>query len=214
MRYRPVRFFIKLPPGKVSEAGIDIVGFLPEEDKTAGPGLFLRLQNAFLIAGGANQMVGSDNKDIFRRLEIHTGQDDRRGGLSGLFLKDAAEGDTLKSLHLVQDDVATGIIRDDDKLVTVGHVAGKRLLKQGMVLLDTDKLFREIRAGERPEALALPAGENQALHNSSVLPPSFRASTMRLTSWARSFGHTITASGVSTMTRFSTSTAATVLEEE
>ena len=81
---------------------------------------------------------------------------------------------------------------------------------------ENGKDFAELYRFAR-KALDSVVSENKhgtAVYSNYFLPASFKASTIFFTSWALSFVQTMMASGVSTMTRFSTSTAATVRVDE
>ena len=73
-------------------------------------------------------------------------------------------GDALEGLHLVFHDKLVFFIGHYDKFITEGNIPGNRFLKNGMILLDTDKLLGIIFPGQRPQPVSPAARQHKTFH--------------------------------------------------
>ena len=89
-------------------------------------------------------MVGNNDKDIFRRSQVKAGKGDRLHGPARFLLIHTAIRSALESLHLILYDKAIFSPCDDDEFITEWKISGDCLLKQRMILLNFDELFRII----------------------------------------------------------------------
>ena len=109
-------------------------------------------------------MIACNNKHQLRQRELQTGKHDGRRSFSPDLLQHEPVGNTLEGLHLVFHDKLIFFISNYDKLIAIGNIPGNRLLKNGMILLDADKLLRIIFPGQRPKPVASSSGQYKTFH--------------------------------------------------
>ena len=148
----------------IPEPGFGFADIHPEGNKPAVPCQLCRPCDIVFIGRTFNQMIACNNKHQLRQRELQTGKHDGRRSFSPDLLQHEPVGNTLEGLHLVFHDKLIFFISNYDKLIAIGNIPGNRLLKNGMILLDADKLLRIIFPGQRPKPVASSSGQYKTFH--------------------------------------------------
>ena len=105
-------------------------------------------------------MIRDDNKNKLGWNKIHTGQCDRLQGAPALLLVYTPVRRALEGFHLVFNNESVFCPGYDNVFVTKRKISGNSFLKEGMVFLNLNELFRIVFTGKGPHTRSLSAGKN------------------------------------------------------
>ena len=105
-------------------------------------------------------MIRDDNKNKLGWNKIHTGQCDRLQGAPALLLVYTPVRRALEGFHLVFNNESVFCPGDNNIFVTKWKISGNSLLKERMVFLNLNELFRIVFSRKGPHTCSLSAGKN------------------------------------------------------
>ena len=109
-------------------------------------------------------MITCHHKHQFRQRKLQTRKHNGRGSFPPHILQYQPVGYPLESLHLVFHNKLVFFIGNYNKFIAIRNIPGNSLLKNGMILLDADKLFRIILSGQRPQPVASSSCQHETFH--------------------------------------------------
>ena len=109
-----------------------------------------RFRDGPLVIAAVYDMIRGHHQVVLRPVVAQTGNGHRRSRLLPCLFIKAPVTESLKGLQLPCHDVGVFLGRDDAEFLAKRDITGDGLLEQRAVLLDMNKLFRIVFAGEGP----------------------------------------------------------------
>ena len=109
-----------------------------------------RSRDGSLIITTLYDMIRGNYQIVLGTVITEAGNSNGRSRLLALFLVETAISKSLKDLQLAFDNIGVPVRSNDIKFFTERDVPGDGFLEKRTVLLNMDKLFRIVFAGEGP----------------------------------------------------------------